>query len=120
MMAANLSLGGPTMMKPRITLTLVCLLAMGVAWVGYDGLPQADQTHINDRRDGKENDYYKPSMIDPRHLNDPPYDDPRTATMLEDRVGQPLSRFVPCAYFHRRFRPHATQTVSPCQFRVGH
>jgi hypothetical protein len=74
------------MMKPRTTLTLVSLLAMGVAWVGYDGLPQADQTHINDRRDGKENDYYKPSMIDPRHLNDPPYDDPRMATMLE-RLG---------------------------------
>ena len=44
------------MMKPRTTLTLVSLLAMGVAWAGYDGIPQVDQTHINDRRDGKEND----------------------------------------------------------------
>ena len=70
------------MMKPRTTLTLVSLLAMGVAWAGYDGIPQVDQTHINDRRDGKENDYYKPSMIDLRHLNDQPYD-PRPATMLE-------------------------------------
>jgi len=75
--------GGATMMKPRTTLTLVSLLAMGVAWAGYDGIPQVDQTHINDRRDGKENDYYKPSMIDLRHLNDQPYDDPRPATMLE-------------------------------------
>ena len=71
------------MMKPRTTLTLVSLLAMGVAWAGYDGIPQVDQTHINDRRDGKENDYYKPSMIDLRHLNDQPYDDPRPATVLE-------------------------------------
>ena len=70
-------------MKPRTTLTLVSLLAMGVAWAGYDGIPQVDETHINDRRDGKENDYYKPSMIDPRRLNDQPYDDPRPATMLE-------------------------------------
>jgi hypothetical protein len=68
------------MMKLRIILTLASLLAIGVAWAGYDGLPQVDQ---NDRRDGKDGDYYGPYMIDRRHLNDPPNDDPRPATMLE-------------------------------------
>ena len=71
------------MMKLRIILTLASLLAIGVAWAGYDGLPQVDQTQINDRRDGKDGDYYAPYMIDLRRLNDPPYDDPRPATMLE-------------------------------------
>ena len=69
------------MMKPRITLTLVSLLAMGVAWAG-DGIPQVDQTHINDRRDGNGSNYHKPLMID-LDSNDLQYADRRPATMLE-------------------------------------
>ena len=70
------------MMKPRITLTLVSLLAMGVAWAGYDGVPQVDQTQINDRRDGKGSNHPKLWMVD-LPSNDPQYADRRPATMLE-------------------------------------